>query len=148
MISYSYPHPNRPPPLPPSYKESEEGLTIQVVFLNVQQNIWENRYCFHNAAYGKDIENSSHLFFCFPPSNFPSSPVKVVSGCQLTFHYSSIWFSRRIMWLSFDLCRQQMDRGYIEITGCPKKTRPKSVRWCASLTWLICWIVLNDLFEL
>ena len=30
MISYSYPHPNRPPPLPPSYKESEEGLTIQV----------------------------------------------------------------------------------------------------------------------
>ena len=34
MISYSYPHPNRPPPLPPSYKESEEGLTIQVNVLS------------------------------------------------------------------------------------------------------------------
>ena len=33
MISYSYPHPNRPPPLPPSYKESEDGLTIQVVII-------------------------------------------------------------------------------------------------------------------
>jgi len=40
MISYSYPHPNRPPPLPPSYKESEEGLTIQLRLPSLSSCHW------------------------------------------------------------------------------------------------------------
>jgi len=40
MISYSYPHPNRPPPLPPSYKESEEGLTIQLRLPSLSSCQW------------------------------------------------------------------------------------------------------------
>ena len=81
MISYSYPHPNRPPPLPPSYKESEEGLTIQVVDTSISFCDIESRssfsQCVTKVCIGSRWTNTSN----------ESNHVPLTSG---TYHHIAI----------------------------------------------------------